>query len=107
MQAKITAIIPNEDMDIEVRVNYWDDARRPHNSGNLVIFIPQKDYTLSELKTVALEESKKFLSQCPDARTKSRAYQCDVHPVAGAVGRKGQSLRQDSSHGAEGGVRLR
>jgi hypothetical protein len=64
MRVRIEDIIPHEEMMIDVRVTFWDGSRRPHNGADMHVFIPQKDYTLSELKEVTLAEARKFLEKC-------------------------------------------
>ena len=61
MDIKVDNIIFNEDVGIEVGVSYWDETCIPHNAAIMTIFIPQSDYTLSELKRLALAEARKFL----------------------------------------------
>ena len=63
MEIEVYRIIPNEDMPIEVRIMISDEVNSPHNCADLTIFVERKDYTLSEIKRVALEKAREFLSQ--------------------------------------------
>ena len=64
MRVRIEGVKPHEKMMIDVHVSFWDGARSPHNGADVRVFVPQKDYTLSELKKAALEEARKFLEKC-------------------------------------------
>lgn len=64
MKVTIEEVKPHENMEIEVRVVFWDGSRRPHNGADVFVFIPQKDYTLSGLRQTAVEEARKFMEQC-------------------------------------------
>lgn len=64
MRVRIEGITPHEEMMIDVHVSFWDGSRSPHNGADVHVFIPQKDYTLSELKQATLDEARKFLEKC-------------------------------------------
>lgn len=61
MKITVTTITPNEDMEIEATVNFWDESVSPHNSAKVTVFIPQTDEPLSVVKATAIQKAKEFL----------------------------------------------
>ena len=64
MRVTIEKITPHEGMEINVRVHFEDRVGDLYNHAELRLFIPQKDYRLSELKQVTLNEARKLLEKC-------------------------------------------
>lgn len=64
MKATIKDITPHEKMEISVRVYLEDSVGDVYPNAELRLFIPQKDYTLSQLKQATLDEARNFLEKC-------------------------------------------
>lgn len=62
MEISVARVLPNDDMEIEVTVTFFDETKSPHFSARVTVFIEQKNYDLAELKTVAITKAKEFLS---------------------------------------------
>ena len=57
-----TGFLFNKDFPkIKVAVSFYDNTAKYHNNACVSVFLEKKDYTISELKTLAIQEAKKYL----------------------------------------------
>ena len=62
MEITVHKILPHDDMEIDVTINFFDETKSPHNSARVTVFIERKDYSLSELKEESSADGKGILS---------------------------------------------
>ena len=72
METTVNKIVPHEDMEMEVHVNFRDEAHHPHYSANVIVFVEKQDHPLSEVKSLAIQKALDFLLQITSSATKAR-----------------------------------
>lgn len=63
MVTTVDKIVPHEETEMEVHVNFRDETHRPPSEAKVIVFIEKGDHPLSEVKSLAIQKAVDFLSQ--------------------------------------------
>ncbi len=71
MEITVNKIVPHEEMEMEVHVQFLDEFHRLQPSATVIVFIEKQDHPLSEVKSLAIKKALNFLSQIIDSEAKA------------------------------------
>ena len=71
MKTTVNKIVPHEDMEMEVHVNFRDEAQHPHTAADVIVFVEKLNHPLSEVKSLAIQKALDFLSQVVSSAAKA------------------------------------
>ena len=57
MKTTVNKIVPHEDMEMEVHVNFRDEAQHPHTAADVIVFVEKLNHPLSEVKSLAIQKA--------------------------------------------------
>jgi hypothetical protein len=72
METRVNRIVPHEDMEMEVHIQFLDESHHPNPEANVIVFIEKQDHPLSEVRSLAVQKALNFLSQIIHSEAKAQ-----------------------------------